>query len=335
MIVDIQNLVHQLRRGIILMVSILVTGTLGYMYLENWGLLDSLYMTVISITTTGFAEINPISPPGRIFTIFLIITGVLSIAYTGGRTAQFFIETEFFKGRRMLKKVENLTGHYIVCGYGRMGKTICDGLIESNSPFLVIENSEAKIEILDSRNILYVFGDATSDETLIKAGIERAKGFVCVIRTDAENVFASLSAKELNPEVYIVARAIDEGTEAKLRKAGADRVVKPYDLGGNRMVQLLLRPGVIDFIDGVARDRDLQIGLEEIQVCKESKLVGKTLMDSPIRKELNIIVVAISRVKGEFIYNPGGKEIVSQGDKLIAIGEKSSLTKLAEYCHNE
>ena len=235
----------------------------------------------------------------------------------------------------MNRRLDTIGNHYIVCGYGRMGKTICEGLVENDVAFVVVENSPAKIAQIEAKGWLCVNGDATSDEALLKAGIERAKGLVAVIRTDAENVFASLSAKELNPNIFLVARAIDEGTEAKLKKAGADRVVKPYDLGGNRMVQLLLRPGVIDFIDGVARNRSLNISLEEIQVKENSSLKGLSLLNSPIRKELDVIVVAIWKSSGEFIYNPKSTTVIEVADKLIAIGERSRLFQLTDMCNGK
>ncbi|GJQ62065.1 MAG: potassium transporter TrkA [Melioribacteraceae bacterium] len=322
----------QIRNGLFFLLFTVITGTIGYMMIENWSVLDSLYMTVISITTTGFAELKPLSASGRLFTIFLIILGVTSIAYIGGRVAQVFIENQFFRSRRMNKRLDTIGNHYIVCGYGRMGKTICEGLVENDVPFVIVENSQQKVDVILAKNWLCVMGDATNDETLLEAGIKRAKGLVAVIRTDAENVFAALSAKELNPDVFVVARAIDEGTESKLKKAGADRVVKPYDLGGNRMVQLLLRPGVIDFIDGVARNRSLNISLEEIQVSVNSSLSGTTLLDSPVRKDLDIIIIAISKNTGEFMYNPKSTTRIEGNDKLIAIGERNNLFKLTELC---
>ncbi|MFC2134284.1 potassium channel family protein [Bacteroidota bacterium] len=323
----------QIKGGILSLVFIGVIGTIGYSLIEDMPIVDAMYMTVITISTTGYGEVKPLSESGRIFTIFLIITGVFAIAYSGGKAAQFLIETQVFRRRRMSKKISELKNHYIVCGYGRMGVQICEGLLENNSPFIVIENNPDKIEKLEEKGFLYVAGDATNDETLLNAGIKKAKGVVAVIKTDADNVFTTLSAKEHNPKVYIVVRAIDEGTESKLIKAGANRVVKPYELGGNRMVQLLLRPGVIDFIDGVARNTQVDIGLEEIPLGAESKLIGLTLAGSPIRKELNIIIVAISRIDGKFIYNPTSTTKFAEGDKLIAIGEKKALAQLDKYCN--
>jgi voltage-gated potassium channel len=195
-----------------------------------------------------------------------------------------------------------------------------------------VENDPLKIEKLIEENFLFINGDATNDEVLIKAGIEKAKGLVAVVKTDAENVFTTLTARELNKNVFVVARAVEEGTESKLRKAGANRVVKPYELSGNRMVHLLLRPGVIDFIDGVAKDSKVNINLEEIRVGDNSPLINKTLMDSPIRKELNIIIVGINKYDGNFIYNPISSSIIEKGDKLFAIGQADDLNKLTALC---
>ena len=323
----------QFKFGLFLLLCVIIVGTIGYEIIETeWTILDSFYMTIITISTTGFREVKDLSQIGRMFTIFLIISGVLTIAYTGGKAAQLLIETQVLRRRKMSKELEKIANHYIVCGYGRMGREICEGLAENNAPFVVVENDPKKIEMVKEHNYLFIDGDATNDEILIKAGLKKAKGLVAVIKTDAENVFATLSARELNPEIFIVVRAVEEGTEKKLITAGANRVVKPYELGGNRMVQLLLRPGVMDFIDGVARNKNVEISLEEISLKSDSPLIGKSLIDSPIRKDLNIIIVAISRKDGHFIYNPKSDTKFEVDDKLIAIGEQSNLSKLTELC---
>ncbi len=322
---------EQLKIGIILIVLVILIGTFGYETIEpDFDLLDSFYMSVISITTTGFKEVKPLSDSGKLFTIFLIITGVLSIAYTGGKAAQILIEKEFFRRRKMFKSVGKLKNHYIVCGYGRMGKQICETLAVNKKPFVVIEKDPKEIVHLSESEMLFIEGDATNDEVLLAGGIENAKGLVAAIQSDAENVFTTLSAKELNPDVYVVARAIEEGTESKLRKAGADRVVKPYELGGSRMVQLLLRPGVMDFIDVVARQKTSSIHLEEIELLENSKLVGKKLSETNIRRDLNIIVVGITRKDGNLIYNPKSDTVFELGDKLIVIGDYDNLETLIE-----
>jgi voltage-gated potassium channel len=268
-----------------------------------------------------------------VLTVGLIITGVLAIAYTGGRGIQVLVESQILRRRRMINKLEAIANHYVICGFGRMGKQIAEHLAENNLEFVVIENEHANITKLNELDYLYVEADATDDDALIKAGTERAKGLVAVLSTDAENVFTTLSTRELNSNIFIVARAIEEGTEGKLKKAGADRVVKPYELGGNRMVQLLLRPGVTDFIEGIARKRDVDISLEQIVVEKDSKLVGLTLAESPIRRELNIIIIAIDKTGGSFVYNPQSSTKIEVNDKLIAIGQIENLNKLNGLCY--
>jgi voltage-gated potassium channel len=327
-----QNIFKKLEVGLALVFSIIMIGTIGYMIIEGWSFFDSLYMTIITISTTGFKELKPLSTPGMILTESLIITGVVSLAYTGGRGVQLLVESQILRRRKMNKLLDSVSNHYVVCGFGRMGRQIAEHLLENKLEFVVVENEPTNVGKLNELNYLYVDGDATDDDALIKAGVARAKGLVAVLSTDAENVFTTLSARELNEKLFIVARAIDEGTGGKLKKAGADRVVKPYELGGNKMVQLLLRPGVTDFIEGIARNRDLDISLEQIVVCKGSKLVGLTLAESPIRSELNIIIIAIDKSEGNFVYNPQSSAKIEAEDKLIAIGQLESLNKLNGLC---
>jgi voltage-gated potassium channel len=328
----IDRTLKQLKAGAFILLITLVTGSIGFMLIEHWNFLDSIYMTIITITTTGFEEVHPLNPSGRIFTIILLVMGIGSIAYTGGRAAQLLIENQIIRRKRMSKKLEELKDHYIVCGYGRMGRYICEELSSANVEFIVIENEPNKIDRLIEMNFLYINGDATSDEILTTAGVIKAKGLVAVLSNDAENVFTTLSAKVLNPNLYVVARAVEEETESKLKKAGANRVVKPYEIGGNRMAELLLRPGVIEFIDVVAREKNVDLSMEELAVNERSSLIGKTLAELPIRKDLNIIIVSINKLKGGFIYNPKSSTVIEQNDKLIALGEKVNLSELSKLC---
>lgn len=328
----IEKTTRQLRFALFLLFLIILVGTLGYIALEKWDFLDAFYMTVITISTTGFEEVKPLTHLGRIFTSFLIIAGVGTIAYTGGRAVQLIIETQVLRRRRMSKKLQELKNHYIVCGYGRMGRRICEELRQAGVPFAVIEKDDNQIEALIEQEYLFVQGDATSDDSLLKAGIAQARGIVAVLPSEAENVFAVLSAKVLNPKIFVVARAVEEETESKLLRAGADRVVNPYEIGGTRMAMMLLRPTVVEFIDIIARKQGVDLNLEEIQVKASSPLIGKTLAESPIRKELNIIIVAIFRKAGSFIYNPVSSTVLEEGDRLLAIGEAANLNKLANYC---
>jgi len=328
-----QNIIKKLRIGLAIIFSLIMVGTFGYMLLEGWSFFDSFYMTIITVSTTGFRELKPLSTPGMILTVGLIVFGVTSLAYAGGRGLQLLVDSHILRRRRMTKLLDSVSGHYIVCGFGRMGSQIAEHLLENKLNFVVVENEVNNVAKLNELNYLYVDGDATDDDALIKAGVAQAKGLVAVLRTDAENVFTTLSARELNDNLFIVARAIDEGTEGKLKKAGAHRVVKPYELGGNRMVQLLLRPGVTDFIEDIARNSDVDISLEQIVVCQGSNLVGLTLAESPIRSELNIIIIAIDKSGGNFVYNPQSSAKIEAEDKLIAIGQVENLNKLNRLCY--
>lgn len=326
--ITVERTVHQIKVAILFLLGVILFGSFGYMILEGWDFFDALYMTIISITTTGYSEVHPLSPAGRILTLLVIVVGVITIAYIGGRVAQFFVERYVFRRRRMLKKLNALRAHYIICGFGRMGKKICTELKENRADFAVIEKNPDEIENLKELNYVYVEGDATDDEALQQAGIRNAKGLVAVLPTEAENVFTTLSARELNREIFIVARAVEEETESKLLRAGANRVVKPYVIGGHRMAQVLLRPGVVDFIDIIARERRIDLSIEEIEVMKGSSLVGQTLAESPIRNKLNIIIVAISPAGGQVVYNPQSKARIQAGDKLIVIGEENNIEQL-------
>ncbi|MCB0263532.1 MAG: NAD-binding protein [Calditrichaeota bacterium] len=312
--------------------AVILTGTLGYMLLEGWDPLDAFYMTIISITTTGFAEVRPLSPAGRVLTIFLIVAGVSSLAYLGGKAIQELLESQILGRRNVNKQVSKLRNHYIVCGYGRLGRPICAELIGTHSEFVVIEKNEDRIKQISDANMLYVHGDATNDDVLIQAGIKNARGLIAVLASDADNVYVTLSARELNNHIFIVTRAIGEEAEKKLIRAGANRIVKPYEIGALRMAHLLVRPGVVDFMDIVARKSGVDLALEEIMVRHGSELNGITLADSTLRQRLNIIIVAIYRTESEFIYNPKSSETIREGDRLIAIGEWENLQQLNKMC---
>lgn len=233
-----------LRNPILVLFLIILTGTSGFMFIEGWNFPDSLYMTIITITTTGFEEVHQLSTEGEIFTLILLMVSFGTMIYIGSMGVQILIESTFFRRKKMQSKIEKLSDHYIVCGFGRMGNHICTDLKNAGVPFVVIENNPDIQKKLDETEYLYDTGDASSDSTLLRSGVNKAKGLVAVLSSDAENVFTTLSAKSLNPNIFVVARAVDEGTGSKLLKAGADRVVKPYELGGTRMAEILLRPGV-------------------------------------------------------------------------------------------
>ncbi len=315
-------------------VCILLLGTVGYMVLGGGSFLDSLYMTVITVTTVGFEEVVPLGPGGRLFTIVLILVGVGFVLYVIGMITETMVEggiRRIFGRINMEKKIAALRDHYIICGYGRIGKVICDDLAHSKRPFMVIDRDPAEIAKLQEAGYLYIEGDASDDRTLERAGIRRARGLVAVVDTDAANVYIILSARGLNPDIFILARSsAEERAETKLLRAGADKVISPYFIGASRMAQLLVRPTVCDFIDLTIRGGALGLRLEEMNVSDDSPLCDVNLIDSGIRREFDLIVVAIKRRTGEMTFNPAPQTVIQAGDTLIVLGEYEQIKKLEE-----
>ncbi len=319
-------------RGLGLLGMVLIIGTMGYMLLEKWYLLDALYMTVITITTVGFKEVRTVSEPGRIFTVVLIFMGMGIMAYTLGMAAQFMVEGEIrsILGRRKLgSRIKSLKKHYIICGYGRIGRIIAQELKSKGIPILVIDSDPESQSALDHHDMPYIIDDATSEEVLIEAGIERAKGLIAVVLSDADNLFITMTARGLKPDLFILARADEEHAQKKLLRAGADHVVLPYLMGGRKMAQTILRPAVADFLDLTIHDKDIELNMEGLQVKEVSKLNGITLIDSGIRQKMNVIVVAIRKSDGEMMFNPCSEACIEAGDTLIALGQSSELDRLA------
>lgn len=318
--------------AVFMLVIILCVGTSGYMLIENGSFLDSLYMSVITITTVGYGEIIPLSPPGRAFTICLILVGVGFVLYLVGEVTESMVEGGLRKimGRNnMEKRVAALKDHYIVCGFGRIGKVICKNFKENKLPFVVVESDPEEVQKIDELGYLALPGNASSDEMLLKAGIKLAKGLIAVVSSDAENVYIILSAKGLNPNLFIMARSSGaEGSETKLLRAGADKVISPYFIGACRMAQLVVRPTVVDFLDLTVHGGELGLRLEELRVSKHSSLAGKRLMDSGLRKEYDLIVVAIKREGGEMQFNPKPQTSILPGDILVVLGEHVHIAAL-------
>lgn len=321
----------RLRISILFLIAVVSLGTIGYTTLEKMDLFDAFYMTLITISTVGFGEIKPLSHGGRILTAFIIISGISVLTYTLGQVVKIFVEGELTQllGRRKLEKqISRLNDHYIICGYGRIGKIICQELADDTIPFIVIEQNPDLVEILEQDRYLYINMDATTEDALLKAGIMRAKGIVTVVHSDADNVFITLTAKGLRPDIFILARSSDEENQEKLLRAGASRVVCPYLMGGRRMFQVLKRPTVTDFIDIATMDTQLGLRMEEAQVSTKSSLVGKTLVESHIRQDFGVIIVAIKKPTGAMIYNPLPTEKLEGGDVIVVIGKKEDLKRM-------
>ena len=326
------NVKRKLINPIIALIAVVSYGTIGYIMIEKWSLFDALYMTIITLTTVGYNEVHSLSRAGRAFSMVLMLSGVGTMFYMFGVGAKVLLEGEIrdILGRKRLsKKIENLKNHYIICGFGRMGSIICRELIQNKALFVVVEGSSEIVASMD-KDILTLQGDATQDSILKEAGIERAKGLISVLSSDAENLFVVLSARGLNPKLKIVARASDEGAEMKLIRAGADSVVSPYFIGGLRIAHTLLKPAVVDFIEFATRSGNLELQMEEIKVKEGSRIVDTTFHDSGIGKELGIIVVAIKKSSGEMVFNPTSKSVIKKDDTLIAMGETAQIKALED-----
>ncbi|WP_353685101.1 potassium channel protein [Thermodesulfovibrio sp. 3907-1M] len=314
---------------LLLLLIVLVFGTVGYIIIEDMNFIDAVYMTVITLATVGFKEVKELDEPGKIFTIILILSGFGVFTYTLTTGAKIIIEGEIkevFKKRKMRKKIEGLAQHYIVCGYGRMGSIIVKELKTNNMPVVVIEKN--KVNLPEDEEFTYVEGDATHDDILKSAGIQKAKGLITVLPSDAENLYVVLSARELNPDLFIVARAVDKEAEPKLKRAGANRVVSPYFIGGLRIAHTVLRPTVVDFLEFATRSEHIEIQIEEIEVSSGSSLIGKTIAQSGIGRDIGVIILGIKRADGRMKFNPTSQTLIKEGDTLIVIGQIDKLALL-------
>lgn len=321
-----------MRISLFLLVSIILFGTFGYSIIEGMSLFDSFYMTLITISTVGFSEITPLTQAGRLITVVIIVSGISLLTFTLGQIAQVIIEGELRKllGRRKLEKqIAHLDNHYIVCGFGRIGEVVCKELADDKIDFIVIEQDEKKIERLVNAHFLYLSGDATREETLLEAGLDRAKGMVTAVSSDADNVFITLTAKGLKPEIFVLSRAADLKNEKKLLRAGASRVVCPYNMGGSRMAQILKRPTVVDFLDTTMMSGNLGLKLEEVIVRPTSSMVGKTIVESKLRQNFGVIIVAIKKIDGEMLFNPGPDAVLGAGEVVVVIGKKHDLAQMS------
>lgn len=317
---------------IVLLGVIAAVGTVGYHVIEGWTLFDALYMTVITIATVGYGETHDLSDPGRIFTIGLIITSIGIAGYALSTLAAFVVEGEFnriVEGRRMDKRLAGLRDHVILCGGGHTGRCVAEELHKTRTPFVLVEKDPDSLAHAQSiGDIVYLQADATEDETLRMAGIERARGLLTALGDDKDNVFVVISARSLNPKLRIVSRLIEEQNAEKLRKAGADEEVSPNAIGGLRMVSLLIRPSVVTFLDAMLRVTDRTIRMEEARVAAGSGLAGRTLEAADIAGRTGLLVVAVKPRDGDYRFNPTPQTALREGDVLIVMGTPDQLATL-------
>jgi voltage-gated potassium channel len=325
--------IRHLKISFFVLAMLVSLGVIGYMGIEGWRFLDALYMTVITLGTVGFREVHDLSDAGKAFTIFLILVGVSVIGYIVGSLAQIMFEGQFQRiiGRKKVEKmVEALHDHYIICGYGRMGSLICKEFAAKPLSFLVVEKDPDIIEKLKEERYLFLHGNATDDETLLKAGIRKAKGLISVVTSDTENVYITLTARGLNPDLFILSRAGEEGSEIKLKRAGASKVISPYLIGGSRMAQAVLRPNVVDFIEIATGHDNLELQMEELSIPAGSRYIGENLVSSGFRKETGVIIIGIKKASGKMLFNPNPHSKIEAHDTLIFLGEPAAIQKLEE-----
>jgi voltage-gated potassium channel len=324
-----QQLRRRITRVLAALAGALVTGTAGYMLIEHWRPLDALYMTVITLSTVGFTEVHPMSDAGHFFTIGLIAAGVSTAAYAVGAIGEYVVGGRLsgtLRRQHMQHQIDHLTGHYVVCGYGRVGRQVVDELAGRHLVAVVVEPSQDALTDEDA-GPLWIRGDATEDAALRSAGIDRAAGLVAVAGDDAINIVVTLSARALNPDLLIVARASQPEFEDKLRRAGATHVISPYRIGGQRIVTQLLHPRLTDFLDVVMHQRNLELWLEEITVAADSAAAGRALSDTAFWGPSGARILAVAHGTGRMQPNPTGSHRLEPGDVLIALGTIEQLTK--------
>jgi voltage-gated potassium channel len=312
---------------------IVLVGILGYELIEKWTPLESIYMVITTLFTVGFQEVHPLSSAGKIFTMFIIVGGVGSAIYAAGQAVEIIVEGEmtgYRKRKRMDKKIKDLKNHHIICGFGRVGHRVAEVFEASQTSFVVIDSKRETLDELEAKGIPSIIGDATSDSILLEAGIQSAKGLVACSDSDVANVYVTLSARVLNPNLNIVARAAFKDTEKKLLMAGANRVISPYFISGNRMAALAMRPITSDFLDLVTHGGQVDFSLYEISVPEGSPLIGKSISEANIRSRSGTLILAVKKSDNSFDLQPNAHTLIEKTDTMIAIGTQEQFDKLEE-----
>jgi len=323
--------------SVIAVVCAIGLGTVVFHRIEGWSILDSLYVTAQTVTTVGFGDLTPRTIWGRAFATVFMLVGVGIVLYALTSAVQSIVQSEMvatFGQRRLSRKMSKLRNHFIICGAGRVGSHLIRSLQGSDETFIVIESNTQQVSQLLDLGIAVLVRDATLEESLIEAGVQNAKGLAACLPNDSDNVYVVLTARDLNPDIHIVARAAEEQAEAKLIRAGANRVVAPTIIGGHRMAMALTKPAVGDFLDSITANQ-LDLGFEQLEVGPVSSFVGRRLSETNIRSQLNIVIVSIRRANGEIVFNPNAEAVIQAGDMLIAIGSAESLAQLTALAHGQ
>src|SRR5215204_1820864 len=329
----------RIQSALLALAAITVAGVLGYMVFEGWSFTDALYMTVITLTTVGYREVRELDTTGQLWTMALLITGVGTLFYAAVSSVELVVEGTirgYFGRRRMEAAIGKLNGHQILCGYGRVGRQVAEEFASDGVPFVIIEQDPETVAECVEEGYLALLGEASDDGVLEEAGVRRARGLVAAVDSDADNVFVVLSARKMNPELHIVARASSDASAAKLEMAGADRTLSPYAVGGRRLASLATQPFIVDFLDIVTRGEEgIEFRLEEFSVPKESPLANHTIGELQIGEKTGARVLAIRSPEGKFDTTPSAQDIIHPGDTLIVLGSRGQISRLEQLMRGQ
>ncbi|HCD51464.1 MAG TPA: potassium channel protein [Balneolaceae bacterium] len=318
-----------------LMLSIFIIGTIGYHLIEGMSFFDGLYMTFITISTIGFAEIKSLTIEGRIFTMAIFIFGIGIISYIASQTTQLLFESELFLRRAMNKRLEKMDQHYIICGYGRIGHRIAQVLTDAQLPMVIVENRDSSIRRVEDDKHVYVKGDAQDENVLREAGITKAKALICTLSSDQDNVFTTLLAREMNNDLYILVRANENKNRNRILRAGADKVISPYDVGADRMANVILRPNVEQFIETMTRGDEQDHTFDEVLVSEGSQLANKSLAEINVSNLFEVLIIAIIPSGGRIKFNPKSSDVIQSGDSLVLLGDIRKIQAFrSEMCND-
>lgn len=330
---------NQIQFVVLLLISLIITGTLGYsLLIDDLNLIDALYMTVITISTVGYQEVGYMDAEAKLFSIFLIFISLGTVGYLFTSIVSSFLEGDLrsaWRRRKMESQISNLKDHYIICGAGETGFNAIKQFLASRVPFIVIDKNEGRINELIADDIFSIHGDCTQECVLERAGIKEAKGLITSLSNDADNVYTFLTARQMNTDLYIVSRAINKGADSKLKKAGANNTISPNEIGGTRMASLLLRPNVISFLDVITHAGDVVLDLEDVVIHKNSLLINKTLKEAKIPQKTGLIVLAIKKYGIEKLaLNPSSSEELKEHDAMIVLGTEDQVNELKKIAHD-
>jgi voltage-gated potassium channel len=319
------------RLSVVLLVSVIGVGTAGYVIIEGWDVFDAFYMTITTVTTVGYGEIHPLSRAGRIFNTGVVILGVATVLYTFSFLMARLVEGDLqarWARRRRERMLNDLTNHYIICGFGRIGQIVAREFSRQDVPFVIIERDAERMQAAIDMGYLAVEADASSEDVLRRLAIDRARGFIAAVSTDADNVFAILTARLLRPDLFIIGRAETEDAKAKLVRAGADRVLSPYQIGGLQLAQTALRPAVVDFVQLATSSDNLDLNMEQVLIAPGAPLAGRSILEANLRQRFGVVVVGIQRASGSMEFNPPPESVMGVGDYLVVLGQAKHLREL-------